>query len=56
MPDGPPAREATASTRKGDDGIGLNIIAKLATVLECEPAELLRISGRRREGTPERCR
>jgi transcriptional regulator with XRE-family HTH domain len=25
---------------------GLEIIAKLATVLECEPAELLRISSR----------
>jgi hypothetical protein len=25
---------------------GLEIIAKLATVLECDPAELLRVSGR----------
>jgi hypothetical protein len=41
MPDGPPAREATTSTRKGDDR---RIIAKLATVLEVEPAELLRVS------------
>ena len=39
--------EETASARKGGDGIGLEIIAKLATVLEVEPAELLRIPGRR---------
>jgi hypothetical protein len=41
MLDGPPAREATPSARKGGNGIGLEIIAKLATVLEVEPAELL---------------
>jgi hypothetical protein len=43
MPDGAPAREATASARKDGDVIGLEIIAKLATVLEVEPAELLRV-------------
>jgi hypothetical protein len=44
MLDGPPAREATASARKGRDGIGLEIITKLATVLEGEPAGLLRVT------------
>ena len=43
MPDGSRTWEETASARKGGDGIGLEIIAKLATVLECEPAELLRV-------------
>jgi hypothetical protein len=37
------AWEETASARKGGDGIGLEIIAKLARVLEVEPAELLRV-------------
>jgi hypothetical protein len=37
MPDRLPAREATASAKKGGDGIGLEIIAKLATALEVEP-------------------
>jgi len=31
---------------KGTSYPGLEIIAKLATVLECDPAELLRVSGR----------
>jgi hypothetical protein len=44
MLNGPPADATTASVRKGGDGIGLEIIAKLATVLEVEPAELLRVS------------
>jgi hypothetical protein len=39
MPDGSWSWEETASARKAVDGIGLEIIAKLATVLECEPAE-----------------
>jgi hypothetical protein len=43
MPDGSWTWEETASSRKGGDGIGLEIIAKLATVLEVEPAELLRL-------------
>ena len=43
MPDGSWTWEETASARKGGDGIGLEIIAKLATVLEVEPAELLRV-------------
>jgi hypothetical protein len=41
--------ERTASAhlpRQGRSGLGLEIIAKLVTVLEVEPAELLRISGR----------
>jgi hypothetical protein len=46
MPDGSWTWEETASARKGGGGIGPKIIAKLATVLEVEPAELLRISGR----------
>jgi hypothetical protein len=29
--------------RKGGDGIGLKIVAKLAAALEVEPAELLRV-------------
>jgi DNA-binding Xre family transcriptional regulator len=44
MPDRSPAREETASTRKSNDEIGLEIIAKLATVLEVEPAELLKMA------------
>jgi hypothetical protein len=43
MPDGPWTWEETASARKGGDGIGPEIIAKLAAVLEVEPAELLRM-------------
>jgi len=39
MLDGPPAGEATARARKGGSGLGLEIIVKLATVLEVEPAE-----------------
>jgi hypothetical protein len=39
MPDGSWTWEETASARKGGDGIGLEIFAKLASVLECEPAE-----------------
>ena len=46
MPDGSGTWEETASVRKGGDGIGLEIIAKLATVLEVGPAELLIVSGR----------
>jgi hypothetical protein len=45
MPDGSRTREETASARKGGDEIGPKIIGKLATVLECDPAELLRVSG-----------
>jgi hypothetical protein len=41
MPDGPPA--ATTSARNDGDGMGLEIIAKPATVLEVEPAELLKL-------------
>jgi hypothetical protein len=44
MPDGSRTWEETASARKGGDGIGLEIIAKLATVLEVERAELLRVA------------
>ena len=43
MPDGSWTWEETASARKGGDGIGLEIMALLATVLECDPAELLRV-------------
>jgi hypothetical protein len=46
MPDGSWSWEQTASARKAGDGIGLEIIAKPATVLEVELAELLRVSGR----------
>jgi hypothetical protein len=42
MPGGPPAGEATATVKKGGHGLGLEIIAKLATILEVELAELLR--------------
>jgi hypothetical protein len=37
MPDGPPAGEATARARKGGDGVRLEVIADLATVLAVEP-------------------
>jgi hypothetical protein len=54
MPDGSRTWEETASARKGGDGIGLEIIAKLATVLECDPAELLRVP--MPKGNRESCR
>jgi hypothetical protein len=38
MPDGSWTWEETASARKGGDGIGLEIIAKLATVLKFDAA------------------
>ena len=43
MPAGSRTWEETASAKKGGDGVGPKIIAKLATVLEVEPAELLRV-------------
>ena len=43
MPDGSWTWEETASARKGGDGIRLGIIPKLATVLEVEPTELLKV-------------
>jgi hypothetical protein len=43
MPDGSRTWEETASARKGGDGIGPKIIAKLATVPEVAPSELLRM-------------
>jgi hypothetical protein len=47
MPERASARAASAHlTRKGRGGLGLEIIAKLATVLEIEPAELLKALSR----------
>jgi len=37
---------SSETARKGASYLGLEIIAKLATVLEVEPAELLSVSGR----------
>jgi transcriptional regulator with XRE-family HTH domain len=39
-------RSYMSRLEKGASYPGLEIIAKLATVLECDPAELLRVSGR----------
>ena len=39
-------RSYMSKLEKGASYPGLEIIAKLATVLECDPAELLRVSGR----------
>jgi hypothetical protein len=44
MPRGASAKAPRADdTREAGCGVGLEIIAKLATVLEVEPAELLRL-------------
>jgi len=50
----PPRKKEPAAddTREASGGTGLEIIAKLATVLEVEPAELLRVP----PGMPERPR
>lgn len=45
MPDGSRTWEETASARRGGDGIGLETIAKLATALVVEPAELVARAG-----------
>ena len=39
-------RSYPSKLEKGVSYPGLEIIVKLATVLECDPAELLRVSGR----------
>jgi transcriptional regulator with XRE-family HTH domain len=39
-------RSYMSKLEKGASYPGLEIIAKLATVLECDPAELLRVSSR----------
>jgi hypothetical protein len=49
MPDGPPACEATTSERKGGNGIGPEIIAKLVTVMEVELEEVVRMPARERK-------
>jgi hypothetical protein len=47
---GAPSRATTAGrTKKAGCGVGPEIIAKLATVLEVEPAELLRVPAGGRE-------
>jgi hypothetical protein len=52
MADGSRTWEETASAKEGGDGIGLEIIAKLATVLEVEPVELLSVSTKRDTRVP----
>jgi hypothetical protein len=45
-----PAPPVAGTARKSGDGVGLEIIAKLASLLEVEPPELVRGAGNRHRG------